>query len=339
MAGDSPNTLPTCGFSDNALTVADVQTLLRDLRSGAVPSTALVATLAVPLDVIDADMPVHEIEPLFFDPALVRIGVIDTEASGRIGLITRSRFNAGMAGRLGYGRAVLTRRPARAVADWDPLVVEPTASVVEAALLAMARPPDTRFEDVVVRADHWSATGTAELVHSLAAALAEQGMRDRTTGLVNRHTLEHTLSSWAREIQGSRRRLAVTLIDIAGFGLLNAIHGLPHGDRVLSEMAQALANAFPAGCVLGRLGDDEIVIAAVLPAVPDQRAREVAEELRQIALRALTARPAGFAESEWPPVRAVATVSLQAWADGPLLLQELHRDMRREKAQWASRHS
>ena len=213
--------------------MADVQTLLRDLRSGAVPSSALVATLAVPLEVVDANMPVHEIEPLFFDPSLLRIGVIDREAAGRIGLITRSRFNAGMAGRLGYGRAVLTRRPARAVADWEPLVVDPTASVVEAALLAMARPPESRFEDVVVRADIWSATGTAELVHALAAALADQGMRDRTTGLVNRHMLEHTLDSWAREIQGSRRRLAVTLIDVAGFGLLNAIHGLPHGDRVL----------------------------------------------------------------------------------------------------------
>ncbi|WP_456789293.1 GGDEF domain-containing protein [Cellulomonas sp. P5_C5] len=314
----------------------DVQTLLRDLRSGAVPSSALVATLAVPLNVVDADMPVHEIEPLFFDPALVRIGVVDRLAAGRIGLITRSRFNAGMAGRLGYGRAVLTRRPARAVADWDPLVVDPASSVVEAALLAMARPPESRFEDVVVRAEIWSATGTAELVHSLAAALAEQGVRDRTTGLVNRHMLEHTLDSWAREIQGSRRRLAVTLIDVAGFGLLNAIHGLPHGDRVLTTMAQALAKAFPAGCVLGRLGDDEIVIAAVLPAVPDQRAREVTEELRQIALRALATRPPGFADGEWPSVRAVAVVSLQAWADGPLLLQELHRDMRREKTYRAS---
>ena len=316
--------------------MADVQTLLRDLRSGAVPSSALVATLAVPLEVVDANMPVHEIEPLFFDPSLLRIGVLDREAAGRIGLITRSRFNAGMAGRLGYGRAVLTRRPARAVADWDPLIVDPTASVVEAALLSMARPPESRFEDVVVRADIWSATGTAELVHALAAALADQGMRDRTTGLVNRHMLEHTLGSWAREIQGSRRRLAVTLIDVAGFGLLNAIHGLAHGDRVLSTMAQTLANAYPSGCVVGRLGDDEIVIAAVLPAVPDQRAREVAEELRQIALRALDATPPGFADGEWPPVRAVAAVSLQAWADGPLLLQEVHRDMRREKAAWAA---
>jgi diguanylate cyclase (GGDEF)-like protein len=313
--------------------VADVQTLLRDLRSGAVPSSSLVSTLAVPLEVVDADMPVHEIEPLFFDPALVRIGVVDRDATGRIGLLTRSRFNAGMAGRLGYGRAVLTRRPARAVADWDPLVVDPTASVVEAALLAMARPPEARFEDVVVRADVWSATGTAELVHALAAALADQGMRDRTTGLVNRHMLEHTLDSWAREIHGSRRRLAVTLIDVAGFGLLNAVHGLPHGDRVLAAMAQALASTSLAGCVVGRLGDDEIVIAAVLPAVPDQRAREVTEELRRIALRSLAVKPAGFADGEWPAVRAVAAVSLQGWADGPLLLQELHRDMRREKAE------
>lgn len=313
--------------------MTDVQTLLRDLRSGAAPSTAPVSTIAVPLPVIDAEMPVHEVEPLFLDPALVRIGVLDRTAPGRIGLLTRARFTAGMAGRLGYGRAVLTRRPARAVADWEPLVVDPTSSVVEAALLAMARPAESRFEDVVVRADLWAATGTAELVHSLAAALAEQGMRDRTTGLVNRHTLEHTLDAWAMEIRGSRRRLAATLVDVAAFGLLNAIHGVRHGDRVLTTMAEALAGACPSGCVIGRLGDDEILIAAVLPAVPDERARSVAEELRQIALRALHAVPSGFADGEWPRVRAVATVSLQAWADVPLLLQELHRSMRREKAE------
>ena len=285
--------------------MADVQTLLRDLRSGAVPSTALVATLADPLRVIDAETPVHEVEPLFLDPELARIGVIDQTDPGRIGLITRTRFTAGMAGRLGYGRAVLTRRPARAVADWEPLVVDPTASVVEAALLAMTRPTESRFEDVVVRADVWSATGTAELVHALAAALAEQGIRDRTTGLVNRHMLEHTLDSWALEIRGSRRRLAVTLVDVKAFGLLNAIHGLPHG------------------------GDEQLV-------VPDERARSIAEDLRQMALRAVTPVPAGFADGEWPQVRAVATVSLQAWADVPLLLQELHRSMRRAKAEAAS---
>jgi len=316
--------------------VADVQTLLRDLRSGAVPSTALVATLADPLRVIDAETPVHEVEPLFLDPELARIGVIDQTDPGRIGLITRTRFTAGMAGRLGYGRAVLTRRPARAVADWEPLVVDPTASVVEAALLAMTRPTESRFEDVVVRADVWSATGTAELVHALAAALAEQGIRDRTTGLVNRHMLEHTLDSWALEIRGSRRRLAVTLVDVKAFGLLNAIHGLPHGDRVLTTMAQALAGACPRGCVIGRLGDDELLIAAVLPAVPDERARSIAEDLRQMALRAVTPVPSGFADGEWPQVRAVATVSLQAWADVPLLLQELHRSMRRAKAEAAA---
>lgn len=324
-----------CDVIDESRPVADVQTLLRDLRSGAVPSTSPVVTLAVPLQVIDADTPVHEVEPLFLDPRLLRIGVLDRADPGRIGLLTRSRFNAGMAGRLGYGRAVLTRRPARAVADWQPLVVDPTSSVVEAALLAMARPPESRFEDVLVHADVWSATGTAELVHALAAALADQGMRDRTTGLVNRHTLEHTLDSWAREIRDSRRRLAVTLVDVAAFGLLNAIHGLPHGDRVLSTMAQALTAAYPRGCVLGRLGDDELLVAAVLPAVPDERAREVAEDLRQTALRALHTTPHGFAEGEWPRVRAVAAVSLQGWADVPLLLQDLHRRMRKEKAEAA----
>ena len=337
MGGAFQNTLMTCGDGDDDRGVADVQTLLRDLRSGAVPPTALVATLAVPLQVIDAEMPVHEVEPLFLDPTLARVGVLDRSDLGRIGLITRSRFNAGMAGRLGYGRAVLTRRPARAVADWDPLVVDPASSVVEAALLAMNRPPEARFDDVVVRAEIWSATGTSELVHALAAALADQGMRDRTTGLVNRHTLEHTLESWAREIHGTRRRLAVTLVDVAAFGLLNAIHGLPHGDRVLTAMSQALTKAYPTGCVLGRLGDDEILVAAVLPAVPDERAREVAEDLRRISLRALDAAPPGFVDGEWPDVRAVAAVSLQGWADVPLLLQEVHRAMRQEKTQLSTR--
>ena len=102
-------------------------------------------------------------------------------------------------------------------------------------------------------------------------------------------------------------------------------------------MAQALTKAYPTGCVLGRLGDDEILVAAVLPAVPDERAREVAEELRRIALRALDAAPPGFADGEWPDVRAVAAVSLQGWADVPLLLQEVHRGMRQEKTSLSTR--
>jgi len=304
--------------------VTDVPSLLRDLRSGAVPASISVAELARPLPAIAADLAVADVERMFRDESVTCLGVVSRGEPGRPGLLTRARFAAEMSGRLGYGRAVLTRRPVHEIADWEPLVLAPDVSVLEGALRAMGRPEERRFDDVVVRSDVWSSLETAALVRSLAGALAEQGTRDAVTGLVNRHSIVHTLTAWAASLAGSQRRLVVVLLDVNGFAAVNAAHGLSTGDAVLRELGRRVTAAVPQGCVVGRSGDDELLTVALLPATSDESAREYGEVLRR---RLAAAVDAPAHSLPWPSVRTSTAVSRPGWADAELLLQEVHRTL------------
>jgi len=115
----------------------DVDLLVRTSRAvGGVHRT--VGEIAVPVAVVDADVPMSEVEVLFRSPHLPCLAVQDA-LDGRVGMVSRARFTDAQTGRLGYGRAVLARRPVREVADWSPLVVEESTGVVESATRAMER--------------------------------------------------------------------------------------------------------------------------------------------------------------------------------------------------------
>nr|WP_225224418.1 GGDEF domain-containing protein [Cellulomonas sp. JH27-2] len=188
----------------------------------------------------------------------------------------------------------------------------------------MARPEERRFDDVVVASDVWASLETAALVRSLAGALAEQGTRDAVTGLVNRHSIVHTLTTWAASLAGSQRRLVVVLLDVNGFAAVNAAHGLGAGDAVLRELGRRVTAAVPQGCVVGRSGDDELLTVALLPATSDESAREYGEVLRR---RVAAAVDAPAHSLPWPSVRTSTAVSRPGWADAELLLQEVHRTL------------
>lgn len=102
---------------------------------------------------------------------------------------------------------------------------------------------------------------------------------DALTGVANRRALEHSLSAAARhELQG-RHPLAVLMIDIDHFKLLNDRCGHPAGDACLRQVAQALREALVRpGDVLARYGGEEFI--ALLHEADMAGALVVGERLR-----------------------------------------------------------
>lgn len=146
------------------------------------------------------------------------------------GLLTRARFQQLMTGPLGYGRLLLARKTAQAVADWSPLVVRADTAVADIARLVVehdassvspggpastvpiaspsaagagagafvgavdsAEAPTAVSELLVVQAGQdVRRLSVATVFRALSAQLAVQALTDPLTGLANRdHFLQY----------------------------------------------------------------------------------------------------------------------------------------------------
>ena len=114
--------------------------------------------------------------------------------------------------------------------------------------------------------------------------LQETAVRDRLTGLYNRHYIDETLD---RSIALARSRgnpFSLILIDIDHFKRVNDEFGHDAGDRVLVAAAKALAQAVRDSDTHGRFGGDEFVV--ILPDAALEVAQSVAARILD-AVRAL----------------------------------------------------
>ena len=107
----------------------------------------------------------------------------------------------------------------------------------------------------------------------------ELAFRDPLTGLHNRRYVDEQLERLAVESFESRRRLAVALVDLDFFKLVNDTFSHNTGDLVLIQIAQLLVDNVPEAAVVGRMGGEEFLV--VLPDTDPVTAAEQCERLRQ----------------------------------------------------------
>jgi len=112
----------------------------------------------------------------------------------------------------------------------------------------------------------------------LTETLRESSLRDAMTGLNNRRFLEEYIDTL---VAGARRRkisLAIMLLDLDYFKVVNDTHGHDAGDAVLKSLAGALKNAVRASDMVIRFGGEEFLI--VLQEADVDGALKVAENIR-----------------------------------------------------------
>jgi diguanylate cyclase (GGDEF)-like protein len=292
----------------------------------------LVRDLARPVLVVGSGLPVADLEVIFRDQDLTGVVVLDDEGGDRVGLVTRTRFTGAMTGRLGYGRAVLVRRPTGDVADWSALVVPPHAPVAEVATRAMDRPGERRYDDVLVRGDHWGSASAADLVLALVGALAERSTHDPLTRLPGRPSTWHALARRCEMAGRTRARVVLVLLDVRGMARTNALHGHANGDAVLAELARRLVAALPPGCEAGRVDGDRFAVLATLPPVDDLRAAAQADAVRQQVVASLLAPSGGIPPSAWPWLHSAVVWSVAGAAAPDEMVSEAEVRLGRAKA-------
>ncbi|MUG44394.1 diguanylate cyclase domain-containing protein [Paenibacillus woosongensis] len=101
---------------------------------------------------------------------------------------------------------------------------------------------------------------------------------DPLTGLANRLAFEQRYAMLLDEAKANNSRLAVLLLDLDRFKLINDSYGHQAGDRVLRYVAQQIASHMKPDDLIGRLGGDEFEI--VVPHVQNAgEALDIAETM------------------------------------------------------------
>jgi diguanylate cyclase (GGDEF)-like protein len=103
--------------------------------------------------------------------------------------------------------------------------------------------------------------------------------RDGLTGLYSHSRIIEHIESAVRRAERQQGELAVAMLDIDGFKVVNDTHGHLVGDQVLKALAYLLRQHLRLSDVLGRFGGDEFVI--LLPDTDGVAAVEKIEEIRQ----------------------------------------------------------
>lgn len=118
-----------------------------------------------------------------------------------------------------------------------------------------------------------------------------QALVDDLTTVMNRRALmARAKELWAQVCRQEDGRLAVLMIDIDHFKQVNDRFGHAAGDAVLQEATRLWRGALRRQDLLGRLGGEEFAI--IMPDIAQAAALEIAERLRTLTARQITAGPA-----------------------------------------------
>jgi len=95
---------------------------------------------------------------------------------------------------------------------------------------------------------------------ALVAQLTHQALHDPMTGLANRALFNDRLTQALARARRGDTGIAVVIIDIDDFKLVNDTHGFQAGDAVLAQLGQRLLGSVREGDTVARLGGDEFAI-------------------------------------------------------------------------------
>ncbi len=126
-----------------------------------------------------------------------------------------------------------------------------------------------------------SDTGKRQTHSELQQILAWHAHHDHLTGLLNRRTLEETLAQHLRE---NRHDIAVMLIDLDKFKMINDTKGHAVGDRLLQELSRRLGGMIRPSETLARVGGDEFMLLARMTGAEHSVALQIAARLHDAVI-------------------------------------------------------
>lgn len=216
------------------------------------------------------------------------------------------------------GVILIARRLARPFSYLADLVSKMGREPLE---LPESKPHWSREADLLTKAVFLAVANIQKQTDQLTYEAATDGM----TGLLNRRSLEYTMSQWiAAELP-----FALILLDVDRFKLVNDTYGHGTGDEVLKHVANTISASLRPGDVCHRYGGEEFVILLSRTDLAD--AYSIAERIRRTL------------EESKAPIPAKVTVSAgvahypRNAADREILLEQADMALYRAKSNGRNR--
>ena len=126
----------------------------------------------------------------------------------------------------------------------------------------------------------------------LMESLRDSTLRDPMTGLNNRRFLEEYVETLVASVQRKRTHVAILMLDLDYFKMVNDTYGHDAGDAVLKALSNVLKQSVRASDMVIRYGGEEFLI--ILVDSDGEAGLNVAENIRA-AVEAMTVQVAGIA--------------------------------------------
>ncbi|HMB96747.1 MAG TPA: GGDEF domain-containing protein, partial [Tepidisphaeraceae bacterium] len=197
-------------------------------------------------------------------------------------------------------------------ADADALLNEVGTRTKEtASLFEISIGSTTDYEAILKRANETlveitlqSQLQTTQL-QQLTQVLKQKAETDGLTGLANRAMFDQFLAEQFQDSIKQKKNLALLILDLDKFKLVNDRFGHPAGDAVIKAVARLLKSAARPQDLAARYGGEEMCL--VLPGTARPIASAIAESIR----RAIAARPVIFGQNSIPMTASIGVVAYE----------------------------
>lgn len=218
---------------------------------------AYIGEIAKDVVCVPFNAPCGEIDRMFHEDQGLQ-GLVVSKKDHSVGLITRTHFYQKMGTRYGYN--LYLKRPIELLAKDSPLVVDYFVSVIEASKLAMDRPNEEVYDDVIIKKEHsvYGVVSIKELLLKVADIQAKTASYlNPLTFLPGNYTIDEKLDQLFRH----QEKFTVMYIDLDRFKPYNDYYGFKKGDEVLQSTATILKECFnPADSFIGHIGGDDFIV-------------------------------------------------------------------------------
>jgi len=216
-----------------------------------------IGEIAKSVECVPFDTPCDQVDRMFQgNQSLQGLVILDKDVSP--GLITRTNFYQKMGTRYGYN--LYLKRSIKLLANNSPLLVDYFASVVEVSKLAMIRPDEEVYDDVIIKKEDfvYGVVSIKELLLKVADIQAQvASYLNPLTFLPGNYTIDEKMNN----LFNHQKEFTVMYIDLDRFKPYNDYYGFKKGDEFLQFTATILKECFnPADSFVGHIGGDDFIV-------------------------------------------------------------------------------